>query len=101
MRVRIGCWVNPTQMPSRVYVRLGSPAWREPRELWSSSATRHDEFFCIERELVAFWTSDFHVEINWELPLPREWRGANLSFCWFAPSIIVPLNTTNRPILLG
>src|SRR6266550_969991 len=89
----MGCRVNPTQMslPSRVYVRLGSPAWREPRELWSSSATRHDEFFCIEQELVAFWTSDFHVEINWGLPLPREWRGTSVSCRCCSPSISVPL----------
>src|SRR6266849_6310506 len=86
-------------LPSRVYVRLGSPTWREPRELWSSSATRHDEFLCIERELVAFWTSDFHVEINWELPLPREWQGTSVSCrCW-SPSISVPLSRSNGSIV--
>src|SRR6266576_1719814 len=86
-------------LPSRVYVRLGSPAWCEPRELWSSSATRHDEFFCIGRELVAFWTSDFHVEINWELPLPREWRGTSVSCRCRSPSISVPLSRSNGSIV--
>src|SRR6266576_1599238 len=78
---------------SRVYVRLGSPAWREPRELWSSSATRHDGFFCIERELVAFWTSDCRCRSpSISVPLSR----SNGSIVWRTNASSVPKRKEDR-----